>query len=119
MVVGFTATYPISCEFESRSWRGIPDTTLCDKVRQSLVAERLFSLGTQVSSTNKTDCHDIAEILLKVELNTITLIKHFQLQSPTRSLIKHSSVHVYLDLLPLCKHLFTEIFAGNQYFKIQ
>ena len=25
------------------------------------------------SSTNKTDCHDIAEILLKVVLNTITL----------------------------------------------
>ena len=26
-----------------------------------------------VSSTNKTDCHNIAEILLKVVLNTITL----------------------------------------------
>ena len=26
-----------------------------------------------VSSTNKTDCHDIAELLLKVALNTITL----------------------------------------------
>ena len=25
-----------------------------------------------VSSTNKTDCHDITEILLKVALNTIT-----------------------------------------------
>jgi hypothetical protein len=30
-----------------------------------------FSLGTLVSSTNKTDHHDITEILLKVELNTI------------------------------------------------
>jgi hypothetical protein len=30
-----------------------------------------FSLGTPVSSTNKTDRHDIAEILLKVALNTI------------------------------------------------
>jgi hypothetical protein len=28
---------------------------------------------TPVSSTNKTDCHDITEILLKVALNTITL----------------------------------------------
>jgi hypothetical protein len=27
-------------------------------------------------TTNKTDCHDIAEILLKVELNTITLIRY-------------------------------------------
>jgi hypothetical protein len=30
-----------------------------------------FSLGTPVFSTNKTDCHDIIEILLKVALNTI------------------------------------------------
>jgi hypothetical protein len=27
--------------------------------------------GTLVFSTNKTDCHDITEILLKVALNTI------------------------------------------------
>ena len=32
-----------------------------------------FSPGTPVSSTNKTDCHDIAEILLKVTLTTIAL----------------------------------------------
>ena len=32
---------------------------------------RLFSPGTPVSSTNKTDRHDIAEILLKVALNII------------------------------------------------
>ena len=30
-----------------------------------------FSLGTSVSSTNETDCHNITEILLKVALNTI------------------------------------------------
>ena len=30
-----------------------------------------FSPGTPVSSTNKTDCHDITEILVKVVLNTI------------------------------------------------
>jgi len=34
---------------------------------------RWFSLGTPVSSTNKSDDHDITEILLKVALNTITL----------------------------------------------
>jgi hypothetical protein len=28
--------------------------------------------GTPASSTTKTGCHDIAEILLKVALNTIT-----------------------------------------------
>ena len=37
----------------------------------SLVTGRWFSPGPPVSSTNKTDCHDIAEILLKVALNTI------------------------------------------------
>jgi hypothetical protein len=31
---------------------------------------QLFSLGTLVSFTNKTDCHDITEILLKVALST-------------------------------------------------
>jgi hypothetical protein len=30
-----------------------------------------FSPSPLVSSTNKTDCHDITEILLKVALNTI------------------------------------------------
>ena len=34
-----------------------------------------FSLGTPVSSTNKTDRHDITEILLKVALNTIIQTK--------------------------------------------
>jgi hypothetical protein len=29
-----------------------------------------FSSGTPASSTTKTGCHDIAEILLKVALNT-------------------------------------------------
>jgi uncharacterized protein (DUF1499 family) len=35
------------------------------------VAFLWFSPGTPVSSTNKTDCHNITEILLKLELNTI------------------------------------------------
>ena len=49
--------------------------TLCDKVFQWLSAGRWFSPGTPVSSTNKTVRHDITEILLKVALNTITLIE--------------------------------------------
>ena len=40
---------------------------------QWLATGRWFSLRTLVSSTNKTYCHDITEILLKVALNTITL----------------------------------------------
>ena len=36
-----------------------------------------FSLGIPVSSSNKTDCHGITEIFLKVLLNTITLTQNF------------------------------------------
>ena len=38
-----------------------------------LVAGRWFFPGTPVSPINKTDRHDITEILLKMSLNTITL----------------------------------------------
>ena len=46
-------------------------TTLCNKVCQWLATGQWFSPGPPVSSTNKTDRHDITEILLKVALNTI------------------------------------------------
>jgi hypothetical protein len=46
-------------------------TTLCVKVCQWLAIGQWFSPGPPVSSTNKTDRHDITEILLKVALNTI------------------------------------------------
>jgi hypothetical protein len=49
-----------------RSWRGVMNTTLCDKVCQWLAAGRWLSPCTPVSSTIKTDRHDISEILLKV-----------------------------------------------------
>jgi len=38
------------------------------------VSDLWFSPGSLVSSINKTDQHDIAEILLKVALHTITLL---------------------------------------------
>jgi hypothetical protein len=44
----------------------------------------VFSPGPPVSSTNKTDCHDITEILLKVALSTIKQAnkqKHFKVKS--------------------------------------
>jgi hypothetical protein len=71
MVVGFTTTYAISAYHHSQLRiplrRGVLNTTLCNKVCQ------WFSPGTPISSTYKTDHHNIAEILLKVALNTITL----------------------------------------------
>jgi hypothetical protein len=77
IVVGFTTAYAISvchhyrCEFKSHSWRGVPETSLCDKVCEWLVAGRWFSPDTPVSSTNKTERNDITDILLKVALSTI------------------------------------------------
>ena len=42
------------------------DTKLC-------ATGQWFSPGTQISSTNKTDRHDITHILLKVALTTIAI----------------------------------------------
>jgi hypothetical protein len=48
-----------------------------DKVYQLLAHGRWFSLGTSASSTTKTGRHDIAEILLKVALNTQKINQYF------------------------------------------
>jgi hypothetical protein len=45
------------------------------EIVQLLAHDRWFSPGTLASSTTKTGRHDIAEILLKVALNTINQIK--------------------------------------------
>ena len=77
MIVGFTticainAYHHLSCDFESRSWRGVLYATLWYKICQWLATGRWFSPGTMVSTTNKTDRHDITEILLKVVFNTL------------------------------------------------
>ena len=60
----------------SWSWRSVFDTTLCDIACKCLWAGWWFSPVTAVSSTNKTDHHDITEILLKVASNTITLSRN-------------------------------------------
>ena len=62
MVVRFTTIYENwCCAFDSHSGRGVQHYVTCGR---SVV----FISG---SSTNKTDRHDITEILLKVALNTI------------------------------------------------
>ena len=53
-----------------------------DKMYQLIAHGWWFSPGTPASSTTKTGRHDIAEILLKVALNTINQIKSNQM-SPT------------------------------------
>ena len=77
MVVGFTTTCAITAyhhynrEFEPRSWRGVLDTSLYDIVCQWLLPGRWFiSASTPISSTNKTDRHNIIEILMKLAFTT-------------------------------------------------
>jgi len=53
-------------------WVRTPFMTRCTRYNiMWLATGRWFSPGTPVSSTNKTDRHDITEILLKVVLNII------------------------------------------------
>ena len=70
---------PITTNVLSSNTIGARCTTLCDKVCHWLVTGRWFSPDTPVSSINKTDCHDMTEILLKVVLNTINQTRIFWL----------------------------------------
>ena len=71
MIVGFT-TCAISATNIVRSNPAQAKCTryniICDKICQLLATGQWFS---SVSSTNKTDCHNITEILLKVALNVM------------------------------------------------
>jgi hypothetical protein len=73
---------------QAPSWQGVLDATLCDKICQWLSAGRSFSPGTQFFPTNKTDRHDITEILLTVALNT-------QISKPYIRPIKLSYNNIY------------------------
>jgi hypothetical protein len=65
----------------------------------------LFSPGTPVSSTKETDRHDIAEILMKVALNTINLtILFFHIK-----MIRHVNLDVRFQIIP----------DGNAFFNMQ
>jgi hypothetical protein len=91
MVTGFTTTcaisayHHLSCEFEPSLWGGVLDT-LGDKVYRWLATGRWFFPGTSVSSTNKTDRHDIAEILLKVVFTINQTIHNYVIFVPFTNL---------------------------------
>ena len=74
MVVAFTTTYEISayhlwcCELESRSGWGVQHYVI------KFATGRWFPPGPLVSSTNKTDDHDITEILLIVYCILYTIV---------------------------------------------
>jgi hypothetical protein len=76
-------------------------TAASDKVYQLLAHGRWFSLGTPASSTTKTGRHDIAEILLKVALNTINQIKSNQPSSLHQVHSKskdYGNPNIYIDI---------------------
>ena len=79
-VVRFITSHAISAyhhkrfKFESHSSEEYSIQYYVIKFVSDLRQGWLYSLGTPASSTNKTDCHNITEILLKVVLNTLTLI---------------------------------------------
>jgi len=58
-VVRYTHAIREVVNSNTRSWPGVLDTTLCDKVCQRLATVLWFSPSTPVSSTNKTSRHDI------------------------------------------------------------
>jgi len=58
--------------FQSSPIPCVLDTTLCDKVCQWPATGLWFSPSTLVSSTNKTDCHNITEILLTLTQYHVT-----------------------------------------------
>jgi hypothetical protein len=58
------------------NWRLTPTLAGCQLYRV-IATDRWFSPGPPVSSTNKTDHHDITKISLKVALNTIPDIPPF------------------------------------------
>ena len=76
MVIGFTTTCATSayhhnrCEFESHSGEVY---SIQHNVIEFVSDLRLVGGFLRFISTNKTDRHDMAKILLNVALNTITL----------------------------------------------
>jgi hypothetical protein len=86
--------------------QGVLDTTLCDKVCQWLAVGQWFSLGTPVSSPNKTDCHDITEIFLGVALNKTNddILKFI-----SHHLNKHDTQSTLARYITYCHHVKTII----------
>ena len=91
--------------------------TLCDKVCQLLVTGQWFSQGTSVSYINKTDHHNITEILLRVALNTLNHL-HLQhhelvwlLEQESNFIMKHV---IHKSMLSFVEYKIIEIKIHNK-----
>ena len=77
---------------------GAVDTIFCDKVCQWLATGRWFPPGSPVFFINKTDRHDISEILLS----------DFQHHEPNHHRIEYTSQAWLIWLLAICWTLYLE-----------
>ena len=122
-------TFPIY--FLEENIQKISINLICSKLRiifivivlpsatSSITEGQWFSLGTLISSTNKTDCYDIAEILLKVVLSTITLTLQSQeiLNRPVFVLDILKSEH-YWTLLKILNRFWTLLKILNRFWTL-
>jgi hypothetical protein len=76
-----------------------------DKAYQLLAHGCWFSPGTPASSTTKTGRHDIAEILLKVALNTTNQTKPIYMQMLLECATCKWKVHNRNKLFHLCRNV--------------
>jgi hypothetical protein len=97
-----------------RWWRYLLSTIRPTSLVGWLVAGQWFSLGNLVSSTNKTGCHDITEILLKVLLNTIILTPIYILQKCTTS-HRQTFWHNVVSSIPHRSGIWTHNVSGDRH----
>ena len=114
MVVGFTATFAISvyhhwsCEFEFHSGEVYLIELYVIKF-QWLATGWWFSPGTPVSSTNKTDCHNITFVLLQVARYTMN---YPYILCFIFSALPMSTTVLTPTLNPICKYMYLNL-GGN------
>ena len=112
MVVGFTnylwnqCLSPLMLEFESLPGRGAQHYVI--KFVSDLRHVSSFPTGPPVSSTNKTDRHDITEILLKMVLNTIKQTRNDNLlvAKPSDNQFFHILSLFQMGCFSFCKFFF-------------
>ena len=103
MVIGFTTTYAINayhhkcCDFKFHTGWPWGVSVTCGR-------SAVFSC-TLVSSTNKTDCHDITDLLLKVALNTT---------KPNQS-NQFVPIYLILDVCCIFVYFFGDTLTSNEF----
>ena len=119
MVVGFTTTCIISayhyksCEFESRSWQGTLNTTLCDKVCSSSVVFSSFLLqqnwqllynwiivGSGIKHHNPNPLVYIKNVMIKLMAYICTLLDTCVMQGKLWTSFLCNFMYLYRTVVP-------------------